>query len=257
MTSRPLPARGVDRMIRERSRFAQYRRSRDPSLREELVVQHLPLAKHLARRYSRGIDEQSDLEQVASVGLLKAIERFDPDRGVTFTSYAVPTIVGELKRYFRDRGWSVRLPRNLQELALRVNRVNQELATELGRTPTTSEIARRAGATDEEVLEAWEASGAYRAVSLDTSPHDADGESPPMQLATEEPGFDIVDSAVSLTPVLRALGEREREILRLRFVEDMTQSQIGARLGISQMHVSRLIRRALERLQERAESAPA
>jgi RNA polymerase sigma-B factor len=257
MASRPLPARGVDRVSRDRYRFAEYRRTRDPRLREELVVQYLALAKHLARRYPRGAEEQGDLEQVASVGLLKAIERFDPDRGVTFTSYAVPTILGELKRHFRDRGWSVRVPRDLQELALRVNRVNQELATELGRTPTTTEIARRAGATDEEVLEAWEASGAYRAVSLDTPRHDADGELPPVQLATEEPGFDIVETAVTLSPALRALGEREREILRLRFAEDMTQSQIGARLGISQMHVSRLIRRALERLQERAESAPA
>jgi RNA polymerase sigma-B factor len=254
--SRPLVASDTDRASSDLRRLAHYRRSRDPAVLEELVAKYLPLARHLARRYPRGAEERGDLEQVASLGLVKAIQRFDPDRGVTFTSYAVPTILGELKRYFRDRTWSVRVPRDLQELALRVNQVSQELATELGRTPTTAEIAGRAEASAEQVLEAWEAAGAYRAISLDMQPRDEDDQAPPVQLGTEEPGYRQVESAVSLGSFLHLLSEREREILRLRFEEDLTQSEIGAQLGISQMHVSRLIRGSLTRLQDEAEAEP-
>ena len=234
---------GVD----PQSRFAEYQRRRDPAVLEQLVKQYLPLALHLARRYRSDVEDQSDLDQVASLGLLKAIQRFDPARPVPFASYAVPTILGELKRHFRDRSWSVRVPRGLQELALRVNGVNQELVAELGRPPTTAEIAARAGATQEQVLEAWEASGAYRAMSLDTPPED-DDDGWAMPLGTEEPGYRQVDNTVTLDPLLRRLGDREREILRLRFAEDLTQAEIAAQVGLSQMHVSRLIRTSLERL---------
>jgi RNA polymerase sigma-B factor len=233
----------------------RYHRERDAAAREALVERFLPLARQLARRYHRGAEPLDDLVQVASLGLLKAIDRFDPGREVAFSSYAVPTILGELKRHFRDKGWSVRVPRDLQELAVRVERTGDELTRRLGRAPTLAEIAGEVGVTTEQVLEAREAVGAYRAVSLDRPREDdEDGERLTRAVGAEDPGFQRAEEAATVERLMAVLSEREREVLRLRLEEDLTQSQIGARIGVSQMHVSRLIRQALARLRDAAEA---
>ena len=227
----------------------------DQLAREQLVQRFLPLARQLARRYQRGGEALDDLIQVASLGLLKAIDRFDPSRTTAFSSFAVPTILGELKRHFRDKGWSVRVPRDLQELTVRVDRVTEQLARELGRAPTLTEVAERTGHSEEQVLEAREAAGAYRAVSLDR-PRDDDEEGEGTvgaAMGTEDPGFGVAEDAATVQRLMRVLSEREREVLRLRFAEDLTQSEIGLRVGVSQMHVSRLIRQAISQLRAEAE----
>jgi RNA polymerase sigma-B factor len=240
----------------DRRLLERYHRDGDLAAREALVQRFLPLARQLARRYQRGGEPLDDLIQVASLGLLKAIDRFEPDRPSAFSSFAVPTILGELKRHFRDRGWSVRVPRDLQEMAVRVERVSEELSRGLGRAPTPAEIGEHIGATTEQVLEAREAAGAYRAVSLDR-PRDDDEEGDGMteSMGVEDPGFHLAEAAATVERLMGALSEREREVLRLRFEEDLTQSEIGARVGVSQMHVSRLIRQAVTRLREAAEVA--
>jgi len=251
---RPSEDRGA-RAREDRRLLERYHRDGDQAAREALVQRFLPLARQLARRYQRGSEPLDDLIQVASLGLLKAIDRFEPDRPTAFSSFAVPTILGELKRHFRDRGWSVRVPRDLQELAVRVERVGEDLTRELGRAPTPGEIAQHVGVTTEQVLEAREAAGAYRAVSLDR-PRDDDDESDggmADSMGVEDPGFGLAEDAATVARLMGVLGDREREVLRLRFVEDLTQSEIGARVGVSQMHVSRLIRQAVERLREAAE----
>jgi RNA polymerase sigma-B factor len=239
----------------DRRLLERYHRDGDREAREALVERFLPLARQLARRYQRGGEPLDDLIQVASLGLLKAIDRFEPDRPSAFSSFAVPTILGELKRHFRDRGWSVRVPRDLQEMAVRVERVAEELSRELGRAPTPGEIGEHIGATTEQVLEAREAAGAYRAVSLDRprdDDEDGDGMTETM-MGVEDPGFHLAEAAATVERLMGALTDREREVLRLRFEEDLTQSEIGARVGVSQMHVSRLIRQAVTRLREAAE----
>lgn len=230
------------RLAEERRLLARYRETKDPALRAALVERFLPLARQLARRYHRGAEPLDDLVQVASLGLLNAIDRFDPERETAFSSFAVPTIVGELKRHYRDRGWSVRVPRDLQELAIKLDGATDALTRELGRSPTTAEIARRLRTTEEHVLEAREAGGAYRAAPL---AGDEEG--------GLDPGFSRAEDAATVARLLRLLTPREREVLRLRFEEDLTQSEIGARIGVSQMHVSRLIRQAIARLREAAE----
>jgi len=230
--------------------FTRYRRDRDPGTRDALVARFLSLASHLARRYHGGA-EADDLQQVAALGLLKAIDRFDPERGIAFTSFAVPTIVGELKRYFRDHGWTVRVPRDLQELKVRVDALSQTLTGELGRSPTAAELAERANATTEQILEALAAATAHRPDSLDR-PLAEDGDDAIDLLVATEPGFERVDDAALVGGLLHTLSDRERVILRLRFEEDLTQVEIGARLGISQMHVSRVIRQAIATLQTAA-----
>jgi RNA polymerase sigma-B factor len=251
------PRGGEDRGSRtreDRRLLERYHRHGDQAAREALVQRFLPLARQLARRYQRGSEPLDDLIQVASLGLLKAIDRFEPDRPTAFSSFAVPTILGELKRHFRDRGWSVRVPRDLQELAVRVERVGEDLTRQLGRAPTPGEIAEHVGVTTEQVLEAREAAGAYRAISLDR-PRDEDDENDSGMadsMGIEDPGFGLAEDAATVERLMGVLGEREREVLRLRFVEDLTQSEIGARVGVSQMHVSRLIRQAVERLREAA-----
>jgi RNA polymerase sigma-B factor len=237
-------ARGrEDRRLLER-----YHRDGDRAAREALVQRFLPLARQLARRYQRGGEPLDDL--------LKAIDRFEPDRATAFSSFAVPTILGELKRHFRDRGWSVRVPRDLQEMAVRVDRVTEELGGDLGRAPTPAEIAEHIGATTEQVLEAREAAGAYRAVSLDRPrDDDEDGDGMAESMGIEDPGFRLAEDAATVERLMAVLSDREREVLRLRFEEDLTQSEIGARVGVSQMHVSRLIRQAVARLRESAEDA--
>ena len=211
----------------------------------------LPLARQLARRYARSNEPLDDLEQVASLGLLKAIDRFDPTRATAFSSFAVPTIQGELRRHFRDKGWALRVPRDLQELAVRVERVADDLESERGRAPTSDEIARHIGVSTERVLDAREASAAYRAVSLDRPRDDADaGDDLVDVIGVEDPGYHLADEAATVEPLMSVLSDREREVLRLRFAEDLTQSEIGARLGVSQMHISRLIRQAVGQLRE-------
>ena len=243
------------RAAEDRRLLERYHRGGDAAARAALVERFLPLARQLARRYQRAGEPLDDLIQVASVGLIKAIDRFDPARQTAFSSFAVPTILGELKRHFRDKGWSVRVPRDLQELAVRVDRVGEELAREMGRAPTPAEIAERTGASAEQVLEAREAAGAYRAVSLDR-PRDDDeeGEGIADSVGVEDPGFRLAEDAATVQRLMRVLTDREREVLRLRFAEDLTQSEIGARVGVSQMHVSRLIRQSVARLREAAEA---
>jgi RNA polymerase sigma-B factor len=258
-TGAAYPRAGEERGARsreDRRLLERYHRDGDQAAREALVERFLPLARQLARRYQRGSEPLDDLIQVASLGLLKAIDRFEPDRPTAFSSFAVPTILGELKRHFRDRGWSVRVPRDLQELAVRVERVGEDLTRELGRAPTPAEIGDQVGVTTEQVLEAREAAGAYRAISLDR-PRDEDDEGEGGMgdaMGIEDPGFGLAEDAATVERLMGVLGDREREVLRLRFVEDLTQSEIGARVGVSQMHVSRLIRQAVERLREAAGS---
>jgi RNA polymerase sigma-B factor len=247
-----LPVRGSD----YRGLFEHYRKTGDAAAREALVERFLPLARKLAARYRRGPEPLDDLRQVAAFGLLKAIDRYDPAHGTAFSSFAVPTILGELRRHFRDTGWAIRVPRDLQELALRVDRTNDELHHTLGRPPTLAEIAARLETTPESVLEAREAAAAHHAESLDSTTCDGDGRRVALRdvIGAHDVGLDAAEAAVIAERLLRHLDARDREILRLRFAEDLTQSEIGERRGISQMHVSRLIRRSLEQLRELAEA---
>jgi RNA polymerase sigma-B factor len=228
-------------------------RDGDANARAELVERYLPLARQLARRYQRAEEPLDDLVQVASLGLLKAVDRYDPAREVVFSSYAVPTVLGELKRHFRDRTWSVRVPRDLQELALRVDRTVTALSLEQHRSPSVAEIAEAVDASEEQVLEALEAAGAYRASSLDAPRPGAEDEAAETvadALGGDEEGFERAEERATLEPLLRRVSARERRVLELRFVEDLTQAEIGERIGVSQMQVSRLLRQALARLRE-------
>jgi len=231
--------------------FERYQRERDPADREALVDRFLPLARLLARRYTTGGAERDDLDQVASIGLLKAIDRFDPSRGLAFTSFAVPTILGELKRHFRDYGWSVRVPRELKELAAQVEKAVEELASEIGRTPTTDQIAHRCGVTAERVLEARATATAHRADSLDRPVYE-DEEEP--RIGRDDPSFERVERAADVDRLLARLPEREQRILRLRFQEDLVQREIAARVGLSQMQVSRTISHAIDTLRANADA---
>ena len=223
--------------------------SGDIRAREELVHRFLPLTKRLAARYRHTGESQDDLEQVASMGLIKAIDRYDPDLG-PFVRYAVPNIMGELKRHFRDKGWGVRVPRSVQERFLQVNDALDQLASRLGRSPSPRDIAEHTGLALEEVLEALEAATAYSPVTLD-APHPGDGDTDRTlgdNLGAEDPSYGFVDLGQALAPAFRALPAREQTILKLRFIDDLTQSEIAERIGVSQMHVSRLLRRSLDRL---------
>jgi RNA polymerase sigma-B factor len=235
--------------------FAQARAG-DERAREQLVERYLPLARRLARRYQRSEESQEDLTQVASLGLLKAVDRYDTSRDTAFSSFAVPTILGELRRHFRDRTWSVRVPRELQELALRVDKAASTLSSEHGRAPTVGEIATAMDVSEEQVLEALQAAGAYRAGSLDAprsgAGEEATGESVGDAIGVEEGGFERAEERATLRPMFARITERERLVLTLRFAEDLTQAEIGERIGVSQMQVSRLIRHALARLREGA-----
>jgi RNA polymerase sigma-B factor len=229
--------------------FRRYVRERSPEDRETLALRHLPLARHLARRYP-GATEREDIEQVACLGLLKAIDRFDPERGLAFTTFAVPTILGEIKRYFRDQCWSVHVPRSLQELAARVDEANTALSTKLGRSATVEEIAEWCDIATEDVVEALATRSAHRPDSLDRPAGDGETETILGLLPTREPGYDRVEHALDLSRMISRLPEREREIVRLRFDEDLRQREIAERVNLSQMHVSRLLRQALECLRD-------
>jgi RNA polymerase sigma-B factor len=250
--SSPTRTRRYDarRLLGDRVLLERYLQRRDPRDREMLVERFLPLARGLARRYQRTGEPFDDLFQVACLGLVKAIDRFDPNRDVAFSSYAVPTMLGEIKRYLRDRTWSVRVPRGLQELALRVETNVVELSSALHRQPTVAEIARAAAASEEQVLEALQAAGAYRATSLETPRAGEDGAGDTLgdTVASPEQGFGLAEDRATLALLLRAITPREREVLRLRFQDDLTQREIGRRIGVSQMQTSRIIRRSIDRL---------
>jgi RNA polymerase sigma-B factor len=229
--------------------FRRYGATRDPSLREQLVKTYLPLARTIARRYQSPRVPLEDLVQVAAIGLMKAVDRYEPERGIAFSSYAVPTMVGEVQRHFRDHTWGVRPPRDLQERAQRVMTVNRTLAAELGRPPNVSEIAQRMKVSLEDVVEALQACDARDTTSLDrprTVGDDCDTLAD--TIGGEDAGYSRVEDAVTAELLMTQLDTREREILRMRFHEDLTQSEIGERIGCSQMHVSRLVRGAIAKL---------
>ncbi|GIJ65557.1 SigB/SigF/SigG family RNA polymerase sigma factor [Virgisporangium ochraceum] len=218
------------------------------SLREQVITLCLPFAERLARRFSGLGEASADLGQVAALGLLKAVDRYDPGMGTDFAAYATPTIVGELKRHFRDRGWAVRVPRRLQELRLDINRVRNDLTQELNRSPTVADLARRLEVDEEQIIEAMTAAGGYRATSLFTPVGGDEGSTLIDLLGSEDSSIAAVDAHESLKPLLAALPEREKDILAMRFFGNLTQAQIAERIGISQMHVSRLLTRTLARL---------
>jgi RNA polymerase sigma-B factor len=237
--------------------FSRYGATRDPALREQLVMTYLPLARTIARRYQSPRVPTEDLVQVATVGLLKAVDRFDAERGVAFSSYAVPTMVGEVQRHFRDHTWGVRPPRDLQERAQRVLGANRTLSAELGRPPSAGEIAERLAVSLEDVVEALQASDARDATSLDRPRAiGEEGDTLADTIGSDDSEYERVEQAITADLLMTELDAREREIIRLRFQEDMTQSEIGERIGCSQMHVSRLVRGAIAKLNAAAESEP-
>ncbi|MEU8224840.1 RNA polymerase sigma factor SigF [Kribbella sp. NPDC048915] len=225
---------------------------RDPSYaaaRDGLVALHMPLVEHLARRFRNRGEPYDDLVQVATIGLIKAIDRFDPERGVEFSTYATPTILGEIKRYFRDKGWAIRVPRRLQELRLSLTSATAELTQELGRAPTVAELSERLGLSPDLVIEGLESANAYNTLSLDApDQNETDATTVLDGLGGEDEALESVEYRESLKPLLAQLDTREKRILTLRFFRGMTQSQIAEEIGISQMHVSRLLARTLTEL---------
>jgi RNA polymerase sigma-B factor len=248
---------GPNRAEEDRRLLFRYHRHGDQIAREQLVERLLPLARRMARRYRRSDEPLDDLVQVATLGLIKAIDRFDPARETAFSSYAVPTMLGELKRYFRDNGWAVHVPRGMQERVMQVDNAVKELSRRLGRSPSVAEIGDVLELSQEQVLEAMEAASAYDAVSLESYRFgdEGDGETYAESIGVEDERFELVEYGATIAPTLQALPPRDRIVLHLRFVEDLTQAEIAERVGVSQMHVSRLIRRALERLRTVADRA--
>jgi RNA polymerase sigma-B factor len=236
--------------------FVRWQKHGDQRAREELVERFLPLARKLARRYAGPREPFEDLMQVASLGLVKAVDRFDTERGTAFSSFAVPTILGELKRYFRDLGWSVHVPRGAQELALKVEEAQQQLTTRTGRPPSVQDLALYLEMDIEDVLEALETASAHHSTSLDAPREDGEEESGSLADAfgEEDERYELIDASVTIAAAARQLSARERRVLVLRFVEDLTQTQIADQIGVSQMQVSRILRRALSRLRELTQS---
>jgi len=233
----------------DRELLRRYHSDGDTGAREQLIQRHLPLVRSLARRYAGRGEALEDIEQVGAIGLIKAIDRFELEREVSLATYATPNVVGEIKRHFRDKGWAIRVPRALQELNGKMGPTIERLTARLGRSPSIAEIAQEFQTTPEQVLEAMEAGSAYAPQSLSAGPTDGDSELDPMEtIGSEDLEFERTDERTSLEPALDALPEREQLILKLRFEEGLTQTQIADKIGISQMHVSRLIRRSLERM---------
>lgn len=228
--------------------------------RDALVHLHLPLVEHCAKRFRNRGEPYDDLVQVGTIGLIKSVDRFDLDRGVEFSTYATPTIIGEIKRYFRDKGWAIRVPRRLQELRLQIGPTSADLTQRLGRSPTARELAERIGVSVEEILEGLESSHAYSTLSLDAGDTSADHDrrSPSVLdlIGVEDASLEYVDIRESIKPLIKGLGPREKKILMLRFFKNLTQAQIAEEIGVSQMHVSRLLNRTLEQLRASLE-APA
>ena len=238
---------------RTRELFRQYKATGDPEVRDQLIVSHLNLVRFLASKFKNRGEPLDDLIQVGTIGLIKAIDRFDPSRGLEFTTYATPTILGEIKRHFRDKGWSVRVPRRLQELSAKVNQANDELTNELSRSPSVEEIAKRVGATVDDVLEAMESSSAYSSVPLEGGGSSDDDDAPSVidHYATEDENLAASDDRIVLEDAIRDFSPREKDVIRMRFFEGMTQVEIAERLGISQVQVARLLRRTLRRVQDK------
>jgi RNA polymerase sigma-B factor len=240
-----------DGLASERLLWERFAKNRDDATREELVRRYLPFARNLALRYRGASESFDDLLQVASLGLVNAVDRFDPTRGTPFTAFASPTILGELKRHFRDRVWTVRVPRGLHDRMAEVDKAISELTVDLQRSPSVGEIAERLNVEPTDVLEVLEANHNRRPLSLDRPVGGEDDESPASEwVGDEDENFELIEDKLALEGVLPHLDRRERLVLRLRFVEDMTQSQIAERIGHSQMHVSRILRRTLERIRE-------
>jgi RNA polymerase sigma-B factor len=250
---RPAARRGVPDRDHVRALFREYQKSHSQELRQELIEAHLGLVEYLSRRFAGRGEPLEDLIQVATIGLIKAVDRFDPEREVEFSTYATPTIVGELKRHFRDKGWAVRVPRRLQELNLQLGEIMGQLAQKLGRSPTVAEMAQAAGTTEEEVLEGLDSAHAYTLTSLDAPAGDEDL-ALREQIGTEDEALELLEYRTSLMPLLEELPPRERTMLYLRFFRGMTQSEIAERLGISQMHVSRLLAKTLATLRDGLQS---
>jgi RNA polymerase sigma-B factor len=244
--------------VRESDRILlrRYHEEGDLQAREQLIEQYLSLVRSLARRYSYRGEQLDDLVQIGAIGLIKAIDRFDLSRGVELTTYATPNIIGEIKRHFRDRGWAVRVPRGLQELNVQLSKLIEQQSVELGRSPTIAELAKAAGVEEEQVLEALESGRAYSSISLSTGSSNDEGEELDLleSLGEIEHEYEVSEDRAVLEPGFKALDPRERKILHLRFFEGLTQSQIADQVGISQMHVSRLIRRAVEKMRDEIES---
>jgi RNA polymerase sigma-B factor len=230
-----------------------YHRDGDESAREQALVESMPLVRALASRYAGRGEPLEDLVQVGSIGLIKAVDRFDVDRGVDFASYAVPTIVGEIRRHFRDKAWAMHVPRRLKELSLRLSRTLDQLTTELGRSPTIAELAAAAGVEEEDAIDALDSMNAYSTRSLHAPFDDDSDDSLSEKLGADELGYVEVEDGAIVEAGLDALDERERQIVELRFFHELTQSQIASEIGISQMHVSRLLRRALATMRGRIE----
>ena len=241
----PAPERAREE---DRELLRRYHRDGDTAAREELIQRHLPLVRSLARRYAGRGEALEDIEQVGAIGLIKAIDRFELERDVSLATYATPNVVGEIKRHFRDKGWAIRVPRALQELNASMSGAIERLTGKLGRSPSIAEIAEELKTTPEDVIEAMEVGSAYSTVSLSSGPGGDEELDPLETIGDEDVEFERSEHRAALEPALERLPDREREILRMRFDEGLTQTQIAERVGISQMHVSRLIRRSLERM---------
>lgn len=243
------------RLASEKWLWARLVARREPAVRDELIRRYLPFANSLTQRYRGASESFEDLLQVADLGLVNAIDRYDPERGVPFTAFASPTILGELKRHFRDRVWTVRVPRGLHDRMAEVEKAIDELTTSLQRSPSVDELAEHLGLAQTDVLEALEASHNRRPLSLDRPAGlDDPDEAPSAEwIGDEDRGYELVEGKAALDSALPGLEERERLVLRMRFIEDMTQSQIAARIGFSQMHVSRILRQALQRIRAQIE----
>ena len=238
---------------RTRELFRLYKEEDDEEAREQLIVSHLNLVRFLASKFKNRGEPMDDLLQVGTIGLIKAIDRFDPARGLEFTTFATPTIMGEIKRHFRDRGWSVRVPRRLQELSAKVNTTTDELTRELQRPPSVAEVAERLGATVDEVLEAMESSTAYSSVPLEGTGQDSDEDAPSVldHYAAEDGDLAASDDRMVIEEAINSFTPREQAVIRMRFEEGLTQVEIAERLGISQVQVSRLLRKVVKQVQER------
>lgn len=248
-------ARGSHKLAwdKERTRelFRRYKQDGDTSARDQLIVNHLNLVRFLAAKFANRGEPLDDLVQVGTIGLIKAIDRFEPERGLEFTTYATPTILGEIKRHFRDKGWSVRVPRRLQELSAKVNQANEALTQRYQRSPSVEEIARYLDVSVDEVLEAMESSEAYASVPLESAGSD-DDDAPSVidRFGTLDNDLASLDDKMVLSGALAKLEPNERALVEMRFVEGLTQSQIAERLGMSQVQVSRLLHKTLERMRK-------
>ncbi|MBM6775320.1 SigB/SigF/SigG family RNA polymerase sigma factor [Olsenella profusa] len=250
---RPRSGRAAWDKERTRELFRLYKEKGDAQAREQLIVSHLNLVRFLASKFKNRGESLDDLVQVGTIGLIKAIDRFDPDRGLEFTTYATPTIMGEIKRHFRDKGWSVRVPRRLQELSSKVTQAADDLTTQLQRSPSVEEIAERLGVSVDEVLEAMESSSAYSSVPLEGGGSGDDEEAPSVidHYATEDADLAASDDRMILEDAIEDFSPREQDVIRMRFVDGLTQVEIAERLGVSQVQVSRLLRRTLRRIQDK------